>query len=581
MIPLINKSDRKVLAKADGIKNAVYYLDMIAFYDAYSSFVGFGISNLPNYCVIGGNLYLDGICLLIKDYSKKFGFATLDLTLDYLKYLYYSVAKYSKDGFLPERSVLTNEFELRKNASKSVLVKTIESAENAKNAYDISKSNYESQNSLFELEQKKSKKLNKFSIFAVIIGLVFAGLFIGLWAGGSLDLSIMIATTSISVALATLLVILFQKKNSKIHQKIKQMAKELKKLKNDLDEKLKNFENLSLKSDKITVDVNAYISCYKKLKSVDDLNITDEFLIRATDDNMLSYNLKYDISSTFDSHEKEILETVKKIKNISETDNEKLSNLYADIMKKNYLKNSGFVVAMFISKFIDNENCTHIQKLLFNDSYVNPFDIDTKLIKKERVAFLESKVSHFIAVPADRILSSKLITANEDMKIPKNVTADKLRNLKLAYLEKFYDLSEIEKLGNVFFASDSNKKPEPIDLKSIQGISMIPECVEIKLNLLQADAKIENSHNKFLTEILPQLIENPDILEDDADLNAEMLKYGDEFENIDLSGYKEVEMNFESNGISSGDGVSSVENLGNGKVKFTTDDGDEIIGFKF
>ena len=40
-------------------------------------------------------------------------------------------------------------------------------------------------------------------------------------------------------------------------------------------------------------------------------------------------------------------------------------------------------------------------------------------------------------------------------------------------------------------------------------------------------------------------------------------------------------MNFESNGISSGDGVSSVENLGNGKVKFTTDDGDEIIGFKF
>ena len=106
MAQLINKRDHLFLKESDIPSSAMFYKDMIAFCDAYNKFVGYGVKKLPNYCYINNKIYLDGMCLLIKDYSSEFDFETLDLTLEYLKVLYFASASFSVDGKYPDKSLI-------------------------------------------------------------------------------------------------------------------------------------------------------------------------------------------------------------------------------------------------------------------------------------------------------------------------------------------------------------------------------------------------------------------------------------------------------------------------------------------
>lgn len=581
MIHLIKKSDRKVLAKTDGIKNAIYYIDMIAFYDAYSSFVGFGISNLPNYCVIDGQLNLDGLCLLIKDNSSKFGFVTLDLTLEYLKYLYYSIAKYSTDGFLPEREVLTTEFVQRKNASKDVLLKIASMVEETKNICDLSKSKYEMADSQNETNLLKTKKLGKLTFFVALLMICVVGVASVLYVTKTLSLLLFVLTGVVAVAVGILLIVLLQRKKSKNKQITNEFLTEYEKIKADYLEKLKNFNELMLKYDKITVDVNSYFGCFKLLEKLNENNVSDEFLNLALDFNIDSVDINSEILNTFNLHNDEINKILGRLKSVSESNINEFSEIYDDIMQKNYLKLNNFVKVVFLNKFIENAKHSHFWKLNYNGNYVNPFDVDVKSLERENVAFLENKSSIFIRVPFEDIENSSIVTENSAYKIPKKANADAVRKLKLFYLDKFYDVNEVSKLGDVFYNLNDSKKKNIIDLKDFIGLSSMPKKINLKIMELQANSKLENSHNRFLVDVFPKILKNPDFVEEEKSFGDSLLEIIDGADSIDLTGYKKVDAPAQLNDYSVGGENVEIEVLDKHKLKYTTDDGDEIIGFKF
>ena len=57
MIHLINKNDKDVISTAGFVKNAVFYKDMLAFYDSYYKLMSEKPSSLPSYCYKKGNYY--------------------------------------------------------------------------------------------------------------------------------------------------------------------------------------------------------------------------------------------------------------------------------------------------------------------------------------------------------------------------------------------------------------------------------------------------------------------------------------------------------------------------------------------
>ena len=515
MIPLINKTDNQVLVNLDGLKNAFFYRDMLAFYDAYSAFVGYGIKNLPNYCVIDKKIYLDGLCLLIKDYSAMFDFETIDLTLEYLKALYYSLAKYSKNGNLPDRSVIQEEFELRKDTSIELLKKSITISENSKTAYDDIRNRFETQNKINQNKKAKIKNLSKISIIMLMLGILLSAVSIGLGVLKIFEMIISIVVAVVSFVLFILMFILCKKQKSKLINELSLQKDDFEKLKLDKDAKLENYNKVFDKNNKLNVEVYNYIHCYDEV-NFKSVTVSNDFLQSATEFNMLSYNLKYDIMTTFESHNNDVYKTVENISNIK-MDNvvEELGSIYSEILDKNWLYYNKYVRFALIDKLISSAEKNHIWQININNNYVNPFDINVKEIAEQKVAFLENEKSLFVEMPVSRILKSKIIRDISELKVGKNISADELKEVKIAYAKRFYDYEDISKLGNVFYKNFTDNKgrvldislfkDKTLDLTLIKGHNLIPELIDIKIKLVEAKFKIENSHQEIVKQIAEEL----------------------------------------------------------------------------
>ena len=130
MATLLRKSDKDIIKDIKYAKNATFYKDMLAFYDAYLQITNRQIYELPNYLFLKNQLVLDGLCMLIKDCAFEFRFETLNPSIDYLKIIYFSIAEYSKDGEFPERDIIENKFAEYKNNLTSLI-------ESSKDIYKI------------------------------------------------------------------------------------------------------------------------------------------------------------------------------------------------------------------------------------------------------------------------------------------------------------------------------------------------------------------------------------------------------------------------------------------------------------
>ena len=83
MFQIIKSEDSKVLSSSGFVKNAIFYKDMFAFYDAYEKLTTDFKKSLPNFCFEKKKEFcLEGLCLAMKMYASELGFETVKLTAD-------------------------------------------------------------------------------------------------------------------------------------------------------------------------------------------------------------------------------------------------------------------------------------------------------------------------------------------------------------------------------------------------------------------------------------------------------------------------------------------------------------------
>ena len=112
MFSVIDIEDSKIMANSRFVKNAVLYKDMLAFFDLYEKIMAAKKNELPNFVFLPkGGYCLEGICLIAKNYASELGFETLNLSLEYLKTIYYTIASFAGENGKVEKQHLINEFE--------------------------------------------------------------------------------------------------------------------------------------------------------------------------------------------------------------------------------------------------------------------------------------------------------------------------------------------------------------------------------------------------------------------------------------------------------------------------------------
>jgi len=573
MIPLIDRRDSEVLEKVDNLKNAVLYKDMFAFYDAYSAFLSMGIENLPNYCLINNKLYLNGLCLLIKDYSSEFDFETLDLTLDYLKILYYTLAKFSKDGYLPDKSKIIEEFDDRKNSSDDLLEKSVIYCEKLKETYNDTNNRFEQQEIIHNKKVSKLKTLSLHLILLVIMGAFVSALSIVLGFAKVINLVVGILVAVVIFALSVFLLIFGRKKKIKLKQEVERNEVAIEELRVAKDNARDAYKKAAHKSNMLNVEVYNYIDCYDKIQEM-TAEFDNDLLQKAVKYNMLSYNLKYDILEAFDEHNKDILGMVDKLKSMKYKKNvaDELSKIYDEIQKKDWLYNNNYVRYSFISKIIDFAGKSHQWQIMDIGKLVDPFGISAKEIAEEKVAYLQDEKSLFVAMPINRLLKTNIVMQDSELKFSKNLKVMDLKRLKINYSNKFYDYKEISKLNNVFY----NKHNKGVDIEAVKSKKQLPQLIELKLKILESELKCENSHHNIVSATIENYINSHEELIYEEDVNSGY-EYGEtDYDIGNLEDY--VDIPFDA--LHDVDEIESIEEIDDLKVKYKYK-GQTIIGFKF
>ena len=175
---------------------------------------------------------------------------------------------------------------------------------------------------------------------------------------------------------------------------------------------------------------------------------------------MLSYNLEYDVSNTFEKHDKDIKEMVKQISQFSNNDDlfENLNNCYLDIVRKNWLYYNRFVRYSFIEKMIICANKTHNWQIHHDGKFIDPFNINIKSIAEEKTAFLQNEDSLFVEMPINRIFKVESVKQDKTLRIKIDASLDEIKSIKMAYANKFYKLSEVKKLTGVFYSENQGRE---------------------------------------------------------------------------------------------------------------------------
>ncbi|MBQ8424860.1 MAG: hypothetical protein IJX17_02420 [Clostridia bacterium] len=575
MIPLINQSDKYVLGIVDNLKNAVLYKDMLAFYDAYTSFYSLGIENLPNYCVINNRIYLNGMCLLIKDYSAEFDFETLDLTLDYLKVLYYSIAKFSPDGNFPDRSAIVYEFEDRKKSSGDGLDKTIVFAEKTRKMLDDAEIKFSKQNTINEKKINKLKGMKTNLVLTLLLGIIISALSVVLGVLEVYKLIVGIIVAIVVLAVSITLFIVGKEKRKKLRNDVENNKDAILKFQSNRDNAKVTYQKAIDKRDLLKLEIYNYIDMYDKINSM-KMSFDSKLLNKAIEYNMLSYNLKYDIIDTFNEHNEDILNTIEKIQNLKNKSNvnSELSKIYNDIKKKDWLYYNNYLRFAFIDKLIKTTEKTHIWQVKVGEYYVNPFDINTKELAEEKVSFLQNEDSLFINMPLNRLVKTNIFKEHKDLEFTKDIKIIDIKRLKMNYARKFYNYAEISQMKNVSYIGNTDlKHNKTVKLELIEDKTLIPNLIDLNIKLIEAKLMGENAHHSMIKETITVINDYEDGFDDIYDRQENFI---DEEKMNDMSDYIEIPFDalYEKND------VELVEEIDDLRYRYTVN-GETVIGYKF
>lgn len=503
VVNLINKNDKDVISSAGFIKNAVFYKDLIAFYDAYNNLMQQKVSKLPAYCYKKGTYYLEGICLLFKDYASELGFESVRLSLDYLKVLYYTIASYSTDGSLPERDLLISEFNVYKKASIELAVSSSSELEEAKSKFAENKKDYEKTQNSYSKNLVFARLLEGFSTVIAVITVIVAMLSYTCYFMGKFTM--LTATIGAIIVLVVgfgifgLMRLLAKRKQNNANGINYSLQGKKKKKDNEELEYTKVLE----KFNKINSEKYEYNSSFaNELKKFAKTLEFEEVIERANEYKMLSYNMKLDLNNLFETQEQEIKEIIEVINSVTNPENSEkdFEKIYQEISSKDWLYFNNEVRFEFIKRMADVSEFTYNYTVKVKGKKINPFGISVKALSKEPIVYLRSNDDLFISATLDKFLSTKYIKNTKTLELKGLKSSDALKRVKMEFASHFFDYESTIKYNNLFHATklhDGIKIPADI----IENNRKVPTYVYMKLKLIEARLGLSNSEASTIKQL--------------------------------------------------------------------------------
>ena len=503
MVALIHEKDKNFMANASFIKNAVLYKDIFAFYDAFTFIMSQEKEMLPNYCFLNnGDYCLEGICLLIKDYSSELGFESVKLSIDYLKVIYYTIASYSKDGNLPDKKVIEAEYNGYKKASEEVSKTTKAEYNDMDDKFSDAKSSYDKLNDIYGKKLVSSRLLNTLSIVFLVAGILFAGASFSLSMAGI-----------ITPAIAYTLVAVFAVVGVSLFFALKWVSK---RQDSDAGELAYTMQGKKKSKDELESDRQIYLEQYNKIigeryeytSNFGDLLNSfrkklsyEEILRKAREYKILSYNVRVDVLTIAENQEKDITGITSSISAVSgENSKTALGEIYKKILKKDWLYYSNEVRLEFLKKFVDVSEATFDWKLEINDEIIRPFGIDIKSISKEKISYLKNRNGLFVATSLDKLTGTKYFKNLKELNMVDANNLSKIQNIKMEFYSHFFDYDKTKNYNNLFY-SDKIEDNVKISDEILNTTAKIPTYVLLQLKLIENKLKVGNSDNSVIKQI--------------------------------------------------------------------------------
>ena len=502
MFKLLSSNDAKFMAKANFVKNAVFYKDMLAFYDAFEKITSAPKESLPNYCLFSnGDYCLEGLCLVMKIYQSEFGFESIRLSQDYLKVLYYCICGYSQDGKTVSKDFIFAERSEYYDASKqleSSLVGEFEVVETSTN---------EINEKMRRAKEKiqfsgKSASLSRFLyVFFFVFAFFTAMLPFTFYYLGKFKMIYAFLISSAVLVAGLMLFFFFKMLNKHFIEKKNDTSYSLQSLKKkgeDLNRKfIRSKDGLSrLVCEKYEYEHNSAEDLKKYFKQLS----VDEVIKKAGEYNLLTYNQLLDINRLFETQAREEEEVVELI-----TISNDFSELYKKIKENDWLYYNSNVRYHFIAKFIENAKNTHAWAIDLNGKEVLPFDVDVKKIATEKVVYLENMDKPFISASFDIIEKTSFVKKLNAQQDYGKMSIDDERQLKSSLITHFYNFDELKKYDNLF-ADKRMDKSAKVTNEIISGKQHIPVSLMIKLKIAESDLGYENYNSNAIKQIADNIL---------------------------------------------------------------------------
>ena len=503
MVHLINKNDKDVIAGSGFVKNAVFYKDMLAFYDAYSNLMQTKLKDLPSFCYKNGNFHLEGICLLFKDYASELGFESVKLSLDYLKVIYYTIASYSEKGELPDKTLLVNEFNVYKNASVELASSASVELESTKEEYLKAKEEFDDITSRYAKKLVSSNILGGFASFMIVFTIILAMLPYTCYHMGKFAFNtatIICFSVLFGGAVVCWLFKMLSKKSREKADDIKYEIQGIKKKKDNADLELSRVLD---RYNKINSEKYEYSSNFaEELKKFVEILSFDDVVKRAAEYKMLSYNMKLDLENLFETQEKEIKDCIDRINNITkpETSEQEFEILYKEICEKDWLYYNNEIRFEFIKRMADVSEFSFNYTVSVDGKKINPFGISVKALSKEPIVYLKSNDDLFISATLDKFLNTKYIRSSKTLELKGLKGSEALKRAKMEFASHFFDYEGTIKYNNLFYATklqDGVKIPQEI----IEKNRKVPTFVYMKLKLIETRLGIGNSDASTIKQL--------------------------------------------------------------------------------
>ena len=502
MVALLNKNDNSVLSRDGFVKNAVFYKDMFAFYDAYVMIMEKNTDDLPGYVFYKERYILEGICLFMKNYASEFGFETMHLTLEYLKVLYYTIASYSKDENLPERMLFEREFDEFKATADALYESAFLEHQAQEKAYNKAKSEFDKKTNKFAQNLIWSKMLGILAVVSMIVGFVAGMVPFTFYFLNEISITLTAVLSGSCVAIGVGASFSLKYGSKKLGTLSGENEYEIQQKKRSKDGYLETSKELYLKLAKIAGErYECHNNLSEKISELKKSEPIEKIFEKASEYKILSYNIKVDIANIFESQkadEEEILSLIQTLNQNSSL--AEISKIYLEIKEKDWLYYNNEVRYEFIKRFVLFAENTKEWALEIDGKKVEPFGVKVKNMCKEKVVFLRSTNDLFVTLAYSDLLKTNLIKSSNIIKTKTIDSADKFRHAKMEYLTHFFSFEKTKKYNNLF-SETKIKDGVKVGDEILRNTQQIPTMALVELKVAENALGLSNYISPTIKQI--------------------------------------------------------------------------------